>query len=55
MLGVDMHTTIQTLFNKGYSKTKIAEIVGADRKTIAKVLKYLDEKGHVERKKKLQC
>lgn len=52
MLGVDMHTTIQTLFNKGYSKTKIAEIVGADRKTIAKVLKDLDEKGHVERKKK---
>jgi len=26
MLGVDMHTTIQTLFNKGYSKTKTAEI-----------------------------
>lgn len=47
-----MHTTIQTLFNKGYSKSKIAEMLNVNRKTVAKVLREIDEKGYVERKKK---
>ena len=33
MLGVAMHITIKTLFESGYSKSKIAEIVGCSRKT----------------------
>ncbi|OAA84694.1 hypothetical protein WY13_02593 [Clostridium ljungdahlii] len=28
-----MHTTIETLFKKGYNKTRIANILGIDRKT----------------------
>jgi transposase len=52
MLEVAMHTTINTLFNKGHSKSKIAEMHNVNRKTVAKVLKKIDEKGYVERKKK---
>jgi len=45
-----MHTTIQTLFKKGYNKTQIAEMLNINRKTVGKVLKQLEEKGTVERK-----
>ncbi len=38
MLEVAMKTTIRTLFSKGYNKTKIAEILGIDRKTVRKIL-----------------
>ncbi len=38
MLEVAMKTTIRTLFSKGYSKTKIAEMLGIDRKTVRKIL-----------------
>ncbi|MCR5100555.1 MAG: hypothetical protein K6B41_04270 [Butyrivibrio sp.] len=38
MLEVAMKTTIRTLFRKGYSKTKIGEFLGIDRKTVRKVL-----------------
>lgn len=50
MLGVEMHTTIETLFKKGYNKTQIGKILGINRKTVANVLKQLNEKGSVERK-----
>lgn len=50
MLGVDMQTTIKTLFSKGYNKSQIALMLNVDRKTVRKVLKELDEKGVVERK-----
>lgn len=49
-MGVDMHTTIETLFKKGYNKTQIAEILKIDRKTVRNVLKKIDENGVVERK-----
>ncbi len=44
MLEVAMKTTIRTLFSKGYSKTKIAEILGIDRKTVRKVLNEPEDK-----------
>ncbi len=50
MLGVAMHTTIQTLSKKGYNKTQIAKILEIDRKTVRRVLNELNEKGIVERK-----
>lgn len=50
MLGVEMHTTIKTLFEKGHSKSGIAKMLKIDRKTVAKVLKELEDKGYVERK-----
>ena len=52
MLGVEMHTTIKTLFSKGYNKSQIANLLDTDRKTVRKVLKELDDKGIVERKKR---
>lgn len=52
MLGVEMHTTIETLFKKGYNKTQIASILKIDRKTVRNVLNKIDEKGVVERKVK---
>lgn len=50
MLGVDMQTTIKTLFEKGYNKTKIAEILGINRKTVGIILNKLSTDGAVERK-----
>lgn len=50
MLGVHMHTTINTLFKKGYNKTQIANMLKIDRKTVRNVLKQIEEKGCVERK-----
>ena len=47
-----MHTTIKTLFNKGYNKTQIANILHVDRKTVRKVLKELSTCGKVERKER---
>lgn len=44
MLEVAMKTTIRTLFSKGYSKTKIGEILGIDRKTVRKILKEPEDK-----------
>lgn len=51
MLGVEMHTTIETLFKKGYNKTQIGKILGIDRKTVRNVLKQIDQNGYVVRKK----
>lgn len=39
MLGVEMHTTIKTLHEKGYSNTAIGKMLGINRKTIGKILK----------------
>lgn len=50
MLGVEMHTTVKTLFEKGYNKTQIANILEIDRKTVRKILKELNTKGKVIRK-----
>ena len=47
-----MHTTIKTLYEKGYNKSQIARILKVDRKTVRKVLKALDENGYVEHKTK---
>lgn len=44
MLEVAMKTTIRTLFKKGYSKTKIGEMLGIDRKTVRKILNEPEEK-----------
>jgi transposase len=45
-----MHTTIKTLFEKGYTKSDIARILRIDRKTVSTVLSKLEEVGVVERK-----
>lgn len=50
MLGVEMHTTIKTLFLKGYNKSQIAVMLNVDRKTVRNILKQFEEKGSVERK-----
>lgn len=52
MLGVEMHTTVKTLFEKGYNKTQIANMLDIDRKTVRKILKELTTKGKVSRKPK---
>lgn len=50
MLGVEMHTTIKTLFNKGHNKSEIGRLLGIHRKTVAQVLSKLEAEGYVERK-----
>lgn len=45
-----MHTTIKTLFEKGYNKTQIGKILNVNRKTVAMVLSKLETDGVVERK-----
>ena len=46
-----MITTIKTLFQKGYNKSQIAEMLEVDRKTVRVKLQQL-EKGVVERKQR---
>ncbi|MGC8746631.1 MAG: IS21 family transposase [Candidatus Saccharicenans sp.] len=50
MLGVAMHITIKTLFEKGYNKTQIAKIVGCSRKAVRRALKRVDEGQELRRK-----
>lgn len=51
MLGVAMHITIKTLFEKGYSKTKIAGIVGCSRKTVRRALRRMELGEELRRKR----
>ena len=51
LLGVEMNTTIKTLFEKGHNKTRIADILNINRKTVGKVLNKLETEGEVQRKK----
>jgi len=50
MLEVHMQTTIKTLFEKGYNKTQIANMLEIDRKTVRKVLKNPDKGSALEKK-----
>ncbi len=50
MLEVYMQTTVKTLFEKGYSKSQIARMLGIDRKTVRKVLKNPDKEYKIEKK-----
>jgi len=50
MLGVEMHTTVKTLFAKGHNKSEIGRILGIHRKTVAEILAKLEADGYVERK-----
>lgn len=50
MVGIEMQTTIKTLFKKGYNKTQIANILGIDRKTVRTILQKIEKYGEVERK-----
>src|SRR5665811_1922055 len=43
MLGVAMHTTIKTLWEKTKNKTEIARLTGHDWKTVAKVIKGIEQ------------
>ncbi|MFO7951551.1 MAG: IS21 family transposase [Bacillota bacterium] len=45
-----METTVKTLFEKGYNKTQIGNMLGIDRKTVRKVLRNQD-KDHKREKK----
>jgi len=47
-----MWTTIKTLWELGYNKTQIAEMIGCSRKTIRKILKQIQQ-GQVEPKREL--
>ena len=51
MLGVAMHITIKTLFENGYNKTKIAEIVGCSRKTVRRALRRMELGEDLRRKR----
>lgn len=53
VLGVEMQTTIKTLFEKGYNKTQIAKMLKIDRKTVRKILNEVELRGYVERKRKV--
>ncbi|WP_245641269.1 helix-turn-helix domain-containing protein [Thermovenabulum gondwanense] len=50
---MEMHTTIKTLFTKGYNKSSIARMLNIDRKTVRKVLKVLNDKDFIERKERI--
>lgn len=50
MLEVHMQTTVKTLFEKGYNKTQIGEMLGIDRKTVRKILKNPDKDDKMEKK-----
>ena len=43
MLRIAMWTTIKTLWDLGYNKTRIAETVGCSRKTVRKILKWIQQ------------
>nr|WP_207751262.1 IS21 family transposase [Anaeromonas frigoriresistens] len=45
-----MYTTIQTLFDKGYNKTQIAEMLEIDRGTVRNVLKKIENGEEIKRK-----
>lgn len=45
-----MHTTIETLFKKGYNKSQISRILEIDRKTVRASLEKIKQNGIVERK-----
>jgi len=51
MLGVAMHITIKTLSGMGYSKKKIAEIVGCSRKTVCRALARMERGEDLRRKR----
>ncbi len=42
MLGVEMYTTIKTLWERNTNKTQIAKLTGHDWKTVAKVIKRIE-------------
>lgn len=46
-----MHITIKTLFEKGYSKRKIAELVGCSRRTVRRALRRIEQGQELRRKK----
>ena len=50
MFGVAMHITIKTLFENGYSKSKIAELVGCSRKTVRRALRRMELGEDLKRK-----
>lgn len=47
MLEADVKTTIKTLYQKGYNKTQIGQMLDIDRKTVRKVLKESEAKTQV--------
>lgn len=51
MLGIAMHTTIETLIEKGMNKSQIARATGHDWKTVSKVVESLKQgKGYPKKK-----
>lgn len=55
MLREAMYTTIETLWNKGQSKSEIARLTGHDWKTVAKVIKALERGKSLPDKKAHPC
>lgn len=50
MLGIAMHTTIETLYKKGLNKSQISRMLKIDRKTVRKVLTAIETEGEVIKK-----
>lgn len=50
MLEVAMRTTIKTLYDKGYNKSQIAEMLHVERKTVRKILNAFAEGKEVNSK-----
>jgi transposase len=50
VLRENMHTTIKTLFDKGYNKSQIAGMLEIDRGTVREVLKRIEDGKEIKRK-----
>ena len=51
MLGVEMYTTIKTLWKKTRNKSEIARVTGHDWKTVSKVIRDIEKGIEIPRKK----
>ncbi len=51
MIGIAMYTTIKTLWKRHKNKSKIARLTGHDWKTVAKMIKAIEEGKEYPKKK----
>ena len=51
MIGIAMYTTIETLWKRHKNKSKIARLTGHDWKTVAKMIKAVEEAKEYPKKK----
>jgi len=51
MIGIAMYTTIETLWKRHKNKSKIARLTGHDWKTVAKMIKAIEDGEEYPKKK----